>query len=126
MRPLFEAIDPENIVWKSAATTKTAALRFGATYSKRTGIIEVTSEVAARYVFRSFRPREIVAKGDIVWGLFEVAGDYLPGGVPSYSDRPFAFECAIRWRLCGSKIVEHQAFFDTATLSHQINTRFCG
>jgi|tagenome__1003787_1003787.scaffolds.fasta_scaffold20960105_6 ketosteroid isomerase-like protein len=120
LRPLFDAIG-ENIVWKSASNVEGAST-FGGTYQNRLGVLEVTSQVAAAYVFRRFTPKEIVSSADIIWGLFNVQGDYLPSG-QSGVRRPFEFECAIRWRMQGNKIVEHQAFFDTNYLLHQQRVR---
>jgi len=40
---------------------------------------------------------------------------YEPKGKAAES-RTLAFEMAIRWRLKDGKIIEHQGFFDTASL----------
>jgi ketosteroid isomerase-like protein len=120
LRPLFDAI-AENIVWKSASNVEGAFI-FGGTYRNRLGVLEVTSEISAAHVFRRFSPKEIVSSGDVVWGLFQVAGDYLPSG-RSRARKPFEFECAIRWRMQGKKVVEHQAFFDTYYLLRQQGAR---
>ena len=115
LRPLFDVI-AENVVWKSGSTVRGPFL-FGGTYAGRLGVLEVTAEISAGYVFRRFMPKEIVSKGDIVWGLFQVEGDYMPrGGRPR---KPFQFECAIRWRMRDGKVVEHQSFFDTHALVQQ-------
>jgi hypothetical protein len=67
------------------------------------------------------KPREIVAAGNVVWGLFDVELDYDPSrGVDdigkSKHSKSAELEVAIRWRLKDEKIIEHQAFFDTASL----------
>jgi ketosteroid isomerase-like protein len=118
LRPLFDAIDEENIVWKSGSTN-VGPFRFGGVYAKREGIVEVTSQIASKYKFRHYVPKEIIAKGDIVWGLFQVSGDFRLHGENSVT-RPFEFECAIRWRVRDKKIIEHQAFFDTYALFKQL------
>jgi hypothetical protein len=70
------------------------------------------------YTFHRFVPREIVAKGDIVWGLFDADIGYNPkrGKDPA---KQVSLEIAIRWKLKDGKIIEHQAFFDTASLLTQ-------
>jgi ketosteroid isomerase-like protein len=120
LRPLFDAIDGEKIVWKSGSVRE-GPFRFGGRYAKREGVVELTSQLAAAYRFRYFTPKEIVSKGDVVWGLFDVAGDFLANGDGAGEARPFRFECAIRWRLQNSRIVEHQTFFDTDDLFRQLN-----
>jgi ketosteroid isomerase-like protein len=117
LRPLFDAID-DDIVWKSAAA-EGGPFAFGGVYHSRVGVLDVTSHIAARYAFSRFSPLEIVASGDVVWGLFEAEGDYF-GSTPSLRiGKPFRFEYAVRWRLRGEKIVEHQGFFDTDALLRQ-------
>jgi ketosteroid isomerase-like protein len=115
LKPLFDSI-AENIVWKSGAT-KEGPFLFGGTYTGRLGVVEVTSLVSTGYVFRRFSPKEIVSSGDVVWGLFDVEGDYLLCG--DRTKRPFQMEFAIRWRVHGGKVVEHQSFFDTHALFKQ-------
>jgi ketosteroid isomerase-like protein len=118
LRPLFDAIHPD-IIWKSGASTG-GGLPFGGTYKRREGVLTVTSQLSAAYVFRKYRPKEIVCAGDIVWGLFEVEGSHLEDDRSAQSiAADFQLECAIRWRLRQSKIVEHQSFFDTETLLRQ-------
>ena len=80
-------------------------------------MVEVTSQISTGYVFRRFSPREIVSSGGVLWGLFDVEGDYLPAG--GRTRRPFQIECAIRWRMQNGKVVEHQSFFDTHALLRQ-------
>ena len=124
LKPLLGAVH-KDIVWK-AASPHTNLFRFGGVHHTREGVMDVTAQIAMDYVFRSFKPREIVAKGDVVWGLFEVEADFefesgKPGqGLKQRSDRPeirpVKLDIAIRWRLKDGKIIEHQAFFDTASL----------
>jgi ketosteroid isomerase-like protein len=116
LRPLLSAVHPE-IVWK-AASPHTSLFRFGGVHHRREGVLDVTAQIAMDYVFRKFKPREIVAKGDIVWGLFEVEAVFeFQNGKPG--PKPVELEIAIRWRLKDGKIIEHQAFFDTASLLAQ-------
>lgn len=118
LRPLFDAIDPA-VVWQSGATAD-SGLRFGGTYNGRSGVLEITSQLAAGYLFRRFRPREILSSGDLVWGLFNVEGAFLP--LPSQHRDivvPFHINCAIRWRMRNNKVIEHHSFFDTLSLLQQ-------
>ena len=64
----------------------------------------------------SSKPKEIISHGEIVWGLFEVESDYKPANKPRQRPQYIIIECAIRWRVRDHKIIEHQAFFDTASL----------
>jgi ketosteroid isomerase-like protein len=113
MRPLLAAVH-KDIVWK-ASSPNANLFRFGGVHERRTGVMEVTGKLASEYVFRRLDAKEIVAKGDMVWGLFDVELRYQPvGNKRSYPD--LEFEMAIRWRLKDGKVIEHQAFFDTAAL----------
>ena len=116
LRPLL-AVVHKDIVWK-AASPHTNLFRFGGVHRKREGVMDVTAQIAMDYAFRSFNPREIIAKGDVVWGLFEVEADseYRNG---KFGPKPGKLDIAIRWRLKDGKIIEHQAFFDTASLLEQ-------
>jgi ketosteroid isomerase-like protein len=119
LRPLLSSIDENRIVWRSGSV-RGGPFGFGGVYAQRGGVVELTSRLAAAYRFRHFTPKEIISKGNVVWGLFEVAGDFQPNGGSTGEARPFQFECAIRWRLLDNKIVEHQTFFDTDDLFRQL------
>jgi hypothetical protein len=112
LQPLFDAVD-EMIVWKSASNVE-GFFRFSGEYRGRVGVVELTSNVATAYTFDHIVPKEIVSSGDVVWGLFDVEGGYQPQG--KGIRKRVKFECAIRWRIENRKIVEHQSFFDTASL----------
>lgn len=115
LRPLFSAADSE-IVWKSASR-KRGLFRFGGDYKGINGLIDAMSEIAARYTFRRFEPREILSSGEVVLGIFDVELDYHnPEGSES---KPIVSEFVLRWRVRNNKIVEHQAFFDTAAMLMQ-------
>jgi ketosteroid isomerase-like protein len=113
LRPLLAAVH-KDIVWK-AASPYTNLFRFGGVHQKREGVMDVTAQIAMDYTFRSFKPREIITKGDVVWGLFDVEADfeYRSGKA---GPKPVRLDIAIRWQLKDGKIIEHQAFFDTASL----------
>jgi ketosteroid isomerase-like protein len=107
LRPMLEAID-DNVVWTESAPAD--FFRFGGTHRRRPGVIEVEALVFATYLFHRFDPVEIVTSGEIVWGLFRVEALHRP------TDRMVKTDYAVRWRVRNGKIVEHQAFYDTAAL----------
>lgn len=115
VRPFLDALD-ENIVWRSADTTGAATgRRFGGRYDGRAGILEHLSQLSTTYFFESCEAKEIISRGEIVWGLFVVRGSYAPNG-PKGVRKPFAFDTAYRFRVRDGKILEGQAFYDTAAL----------
>ena len=107
-KPLFDTIS-DDVVWKSAATAK-GLFRFGGRYMGPEGLKEWESDILTDYVIRSINPKEIVAKDDVVWSLYWVDLLYRP------TLAQLCFDCAVRWRFEGEKIVERQAFTDTATM----------
>ena len=116
LRPLLAALH-EDIVWRSASRVG-GPFSFEGDYRHRTGVVEVLSNIARDYTFLSMTPREITAKGDTVWGLFDAVVRFDRKGTIA-EPRTVALEIAIRWRLKDGKIAEHQAFFDTAYLLQQ-------
>jgi len=114
LKPLFDAVD-DNIVWKSGSLFE-GIFRFGGVYEKRIGVFDVTLQITTVYFFRKIEPIEFVSAGDVVWGLFRIEADYMPRGDVNAPAKCVNFTSAIRWRVRGDKIVEHQAFFDTAGL----------
>jgi ketosteroid isomerase-like protein len=113
LQPLLDAIHPQ-VVWKAAAT-QAGLFRFGGEYHQRAGVREVTAGIAMDYTFYRFDPREIIANGDVAWGLFDAEIGYKPLNEKDQPQR-IKLEMAIRWKLKDGKIFEHQAFFDTASL----------
>ena len=111
--PLAAAMH-EEIVWKSA-NRHDNLFRFNGEYKTRARVIERLTDLFQNYTFHRFEPKEIIAVGDVVWGYFDVVLSFDPKGsgiVSKYVD----LEIAIRWRLKEGKIIEHQSFFDTASL----------
>ena len=111
--PLVGALHDE-IVWKSA-NRHDSLFRFNGEYRTRARVIERLTDLFQNYTFHRFEPKEIIAVGDVVWGYFDVVLSFDPKGsgiVSKYVD----LEIAIRWRLKEGKIIEHQSFFDTASL----------
>jgi len=113
LQPLFGAIH-EDIVWKTASNEE-GLFRFGGEYRNRAGLLVILSTLSKEYTFYRFHPKEIIATGNIVWGHFDVGLFYDPKG-EGEARKQMTLEMAVRWRLEGAKIVEHQAFFDTASL----------
>jgi ketosteroid isomerase-like protein len=116
LQPLLEAMH-EEIVWKTASKQE-GVFRFGGEYKGRAGILDVLAGMSMDYTFCHLRPKEIFAKEDVVWGLFDAALSIDPKGklVPA---NIVNLDMAIHWRLKDGKIIEHQAFFDTAALLMQ-------
>ena len=112
-QPLLDAIH-EEIVWKSASRHE-GIFRFGGDYINRPGVLEVLSKISMDYTFHHFKPREILAGGDIVWGYFDIGLLFDHKGEKGAA-KIVNLEIAIRWRLKDDKIIAHQAFFDTASL----------
>jgi ketosteroid isomerase-like protein len=115
--PLLASIHPD-IVWKSASA-QDGMFGFSGVHKRRDGVESVTQKINAHYTFKKLRPKEIVEKKDVVWGLFDAQIDYNYAGQPNRATK-IALEIAIHWRIKDGKIIEHQAFFDTAALLLQI------
>jgi ketosteroid isomerase-like protein len=118
LEPLLDALH-DDIVWKTASKQE-QVFRFSGDYHTKLGVLEVLSVVLMDYTVRHMWPREILVAGDVVWGLLDVEADYDakgmdPVGKPEQR-KTVELEMAIRWRLKDGKIIEHQTFFDTASL----------
>lgn len=113
LRPLFAAVH-RDIVWKTASP-HVNLFRFGGVHERRTGVMGVTGEIASEYIFHRLDPKEIIANDDVAWGLFDAEVRYQPVGNKRPYD-PIKLDIALRWRIKDGKIIEHQAFFDTAAL----------
>src|SRR5690242_6764782 len=106
LRPLLDALH-EDVVWKSAARDMDGPFSFKGDYRKKTGVLEVLSNISKNYTFQYMTPKEIIANGDIVWGLFDVGLRYDAKGKGA-GELPAELDMAIRWRLKDGKIIEHQ------------------
>jgi ketosteroid isomerase-like protein len=113
LQPLLDAIH-EDIVWKSA-TNHPGLFRISGEHKGRMGVLNVLSNISMNFKLHHFSPREIAAHQDIVWGHIDVAMTFETG---HKGDTPKAInmELAVRWRLKDGKIIEHQSYFDTASL----------
>ncbi|MBV9904380.1 MAG: nuclear transport factor 2 family protein [Alphaproteobacteria bacterium] len=119
--PGREALD-ENVVWKSAASYDGHQFVFGGEYRGKAAVLAFLSRLSTRYFFQHYAAKELISKGEIVWGLFDALGTYLPPGGSALDRRPIEFEAACRWRVRDGKILEAQSFFDTAALLMQQGT----
>ena len=118
LKPLLEALH-EDVVWKSASKAG-GPFSFQGEYRNRAGVTEVLSNISKDYTFHHMKARDIVATQDLVWGLFDVGLRYDPKG-KSANAKALQLDMVILWRLKDGKIIEHQAFFDTAWLLAQQN-----
>ena len=116
--PVRDALD-ENVVWKSGSSCDDNGFVFGGEYRGRDNVIALLSRLSTKYFFQRYVAREIISKGEIVWGLFDVSGTYLPSSGRRQDRKAINFESAFRWRLRNGKILEAQSFFDTAALLAQ-------
>jgi ketosteroid isomerase-like protein len=116
VQPLLDAIHDE-IVWKTA-TKHEGLFRFDGEYKNRPGVLEILSNISMDYTFHHLRPIEGLAGGDVVWGHFDVGFSYDPKG-DAVPVKTINLEMAFRWRLKDGKIIEHQGFWDTASLMIQ-------
>ena len=113
LQPLLTAMHDE-IVWKTGSKHE-GVFRFGGEYKGRAGIVDVLSKISMDYMFSRLTPKEIWSSGDTVWGIFDAALSFDPKG-QSVPSNIVNLEMAIHWRIKAGKIIEHQAFFDTAAL----------
>jgi ketosteroid isomerase-like protein len=117
LRPLFEVLG-DDVIWKSGSTTKIGPFPFGGEYRGRDRVVELLARLSATYNFGSYKAKEIVSSGEVVWGLFEVQGFYAPLD-SSEANKPVHFEIAMRWRVKNGKVIESSTYFDTAKLLMQ-------
>lgn len=115
LEPVRAALD-QNVVWNSASTCKDGDFRFGGIYRGKSNVLALLALLSANYFFERYTTKEIISRGEIVWGLFDTAGAYIPTGGNDQDRRPIHFETAFRWRIRDGKILEAQSFFDTAAL----------
>jgi ketosteroid isomerase-like protein len=113
LKPLYDALH-DDVVWKSASKQE-GLFSFEGEYKSRPGVREVLSNISKDYTFHHMKPIEVVAARDVVWGLFDVGLCYDAKGRSAQATN-IKLDMAIRWRIRDGKIIEHQAFFDTAHL----------
>jgi ketosteroid isomerase-like protein len=113
LRPLLGALH-DDVVWKSASKHE-GLFSFHGEYRNRAGVQEVLSSIAKDYTFLHMNPKGVLAVGDVVWGHFDVGLRYDAKGKAS-EPKTIQLDMVLRWQLKDGKIIEHQAFFDTAHL----------
>ncbi len=113
LQPLLHALH-DDVVWRSASKHE-GLFSFNGEYRNRTGVREVLSNISKDYTFHHMKPKEVTVAGDLVWGFFDVGLRYDAKG-RTEAEQMVQLDMAIRWRLKDGKIIEHQAFFDTAHL----------
>jgi len=113
LRPLYAALH-EDVVWKSASKHKGVMPPEG-DYKGPAGVVDALSKISLNFTFHHFLAKEILLGGDTIWGHFEVEFSFDPKG-KRIAPVPVNLEMAIRWRLKDGKIIEHQSYFDTASL----------
>ncbi len=113
LKPLLDALH-EDVVWKSASRHE-GLFSFHGEYRSRAGVREVLSNISKDYTFYHMTLKDVVAEGNVVWGYFDVGLSYDAKG-KGVKPIDVQLDIAIRWRLKDDKIIEHQAFFDTAHL----------
>jgi ketosteroid isomerase-like protein len=121
LQPLFAALH-DDVVWKTASRYPGGPFSFKGDYTNRAGILDVLSNIAKDYTFYRMTPIQILEGPGVVWGLFDTALAYDPKGrgVPA---KTMEMEWVVHWKLKDGKIIEHQAFFDTAYLLMQQTTQ---
>lgn len=113
LKPLYDALH-DDVVWKTASKHD-GLFSFAGEYKSRPGVVEVLSNISKDYTFHHMKPKEVVAARDVVWGLFDVGFCYDAKGTAGQATN-IILDMAIRWRIKDGKIIEHEAFFDTAHL----------
>lgn len=117
LQPLMNALHPD-VVWKSASRHEGSPFSFAGDHKNRAGILAVLSHISRDYTFHRMVPVEIMSRGELVWGQFDVTLRYDPKGKGAAS-KTLRMDWVLHWRIRDGKIIEHQAFFDTAYLLQQ-------
>jgi ketosteroid isomerase-like protein len=112
--PLMEVLHPD-VVWKSASR-EPGLFSFQGEYKNRAGVIEVLSNISKNYTFHHITPKEITAAGDVVWALCDLKVSYDAKG-QGIAPKIIEMQMAVRWTFKEGKVIEHQAFMDTAHLA---------
>ena len=110
LEPLKAALHPD-VVWTSR--TPKSHFRFAGEHHHRDGVTEHHALVLSAYLFLRFEPKELVAEGETVWGLFDTELMHRE------TKRTAKLDLAVRWVVRGGKIMSHENFFDTASLLAQ-------
>ena len=122
VRPVFSALD-DNVTWISAAARWDERLRSGGIHRGRGNVIALLSKISTAFFNHACTTKEIVSRGEIVWGLFQVASIYAAPSDGYVVRRPVNLEMALRWRIRSGRIIDAQTFFDTAGLLRQLGAQ---
>ena len=106
----------DDMIWVSANARWDERLCSGGTHKGRALALAQLSKLSTAYFNTSCVAKEIVSSGDVVWGIFQITSTYAPVNNPNAVRKPVNWEMAMRWRVRNGKIVDAQAFFDTAGL----------
>jgi ketosteroid isomerase-like protein len=117
LSPLRKALH-DDVLWISATTEWDDRLRFGGVTRGRAEALAVLAKAATTYFTTFAKAKEIISSGEVVWGLFDCKARYV--GNPDSADRTVSAEVAFRWRVRNGKILEAQAFQDTAGVLAQL------
>ncbi len=118
IQPLLDALH-EDVVWKSGSRYPGSPFSFKGDYTNRAGILEVLAKISRDYTFQRMTPIQITDGGNVVWGLFDVVFRYDAKGSGTIP-KTIQMDWVLRWKLKDGKIIEHQAFFDTAYMLMQM------
>ncbi|MGQ0740730.1 MAG: nuclear transport factor 2 family protein [Alphaproteobacteria bacterium] len=110
LRPLLDAIDDSV---RSEVHAPQALFRFAGSRRGREGVLELVGSLFSEYSIQRYDVKELVAEGNTVWALAEPT--YLRKG------QVLKFRSATRWVFRNRRIVEIQAFFDSAGVLAQEN-----
>ena len=106
----------DDVVWISANAQWDDRLCSGGVYRGRALAIAQLSKLSTAYFIKTCTAKEVVSKGEIVWGIFQMTGTYAPVSRPDTVPKSVNWELAMRWRVRDGKILDAQAFFDTQGL----------
>lgn len=83
----------------------------------RAAALAVLAKSATTFFLTFAKAKEIISSGEIVWGV-DCAARYAPN--VGDAGKTVTSEVALRWRVWNGKILEGQAFQDTAGLLAQL------
>jgi ketosteroid isomerase-like protein len=110
LRPLMAALD-EAVTWEAHA--RPPHYRFGGQRTGHAGVSEVAALIAAEYAVQSYKVKELVAEGEVVWALSEAAY------IHNETSMPINITSVTRWLFRDGRVVEFHGFFDSASVLAQ-------
>jgi ketosteroid isomerase-like protein len=106
--PLREAADP-SVVYHSHAAKE--IFRFGGRHEGFANAVAAMSSIASGYAIHSYRIRELIGDGDIVWSLADVEA------TERRKKRQVKMTLAARWQFRDGRIVFVEDYFDSARMA---------